>query len=106
MGQKGKSTMLFNGKECVVVDDALITEEGVRDIVADAMMAIVPLVWGESDAPDDPTPTVVGGTTTFGGRSHNLWELNSTDLWEKNYNLVECMRSPGCGKGRKSKDRK
>lgn len=98
--------MLFNGKECVVVDDVLITSEGVRDIMADAMMAIVPIVWGAANTPDDPTPTTVGGTEVVAGRGRNLAALNNTDLWAKPYTLVECMRSPGCNKGRKSKRNK
>jgi hypothetical protein len=81
--------MLFNGKECIVIDGALIHSDGVVDIVADAMMAIVPIVWGESDLPDSPTPSVVGGNEVASGRMRNLYALNNTDLWSGNGPLTE-----------------
>lgn len=98
--------MLFNGKECFVVDDALITTEGVRDIVLDMMLAIVPLVWGAANTPDDPTPSVVGGTEATAGRGRNLAALNHTDLWAKGHTLHEDTRSPNCNRGRKPRNKK
>jgi len=99
--------MLFNGKECIVIDDALITTEGVVDIVADAMMAIVPLLWGVSDLPDDPTPSVVGGSEVASGRKRNLHALNSTDLWSGDGPLTEYGHHRGYHRRcRKSRDKK
>ena len=78
--------MLFNNQECVIVDDALITPEGVIDLEVDVFLMVAALLVALHDEDDPAVPALTGNSES---RAQRLASLNSNDLWAKDWTHAE-----------------